>query len=407
MPTFDQNSKLKVSFFEWGWLTPAVLPSFELIGRGPFNTVTALYIAWGLFALPLDKLPGNRFVKILFVVLIFSFGLGVLGAHDPLRGLKAWGKYSFLCLTFFYTLAALQQRSENFQRLCFVLATVGLLVPLILVLKTALLTGGETFVPRHQLLERNMPFLLPFVCWAVLQRDRFAYAVPVWITVFFSYFLIIVFSAGRSALVGFLVASLILLSVKLRKKIVVVAPAILLLVFVVAATSGTSFFRGVGPGATKAEILNQLTSGRIQLWQQAIEHFPENPWLGVGMGNVRYVDSVITISSLKGSDVKVRHLHNFLLDVWYETGFIGLTVLSLFMAYILLSGLCYFFRSDGNNRLSCTVLLAAVGAILSAALFSFSYTSPQLTVYLFMLLGAIHFLISPSREGDHLQIVDD
>jgi len=72
------------------------------------------------------------------------------------------------------------------------------------------------------------------------------------------------------------------------------------------------------------QINNQTLTDRATLWQQGFELWKKQPWLGVGPGMYRTINS---------QDIQQRNLHNFYFQVLVETGALGFMAL---MGLILL-----------------------------------------------------------------------
>jgi O-antigen ligase len=106
------------------------------------------------------------------------------------------------------------------------------------------------------------------------------------------------------------------------------------------------------------------------------------------MGNVRYLDSVLSL----GERERVEHLHNFILDAWYETGWLGLLMLFLFLGSIVTPVIRRLSMMTRDQKILAGVALASVVAILSAGLLSFSYASRQFGSYLMMCLALLAWL---------------
>ena len=117
---------------------------------------------------------------------------------------------------------------------------------------------------------------------------------------------------------------------------------------------------------------------------------PENPWLGVGFGNLASRAEVLRIGDLAGiGEVTVRHLHNFILDAWFETGILGLSTFLAMLGVVLGRVLLTWPGLDQEHRRIAAAALAGVAALLTAGLLSFSYTSKQFALYLYLLLAVL------------------
>jgi putative inorganic carbon (hco3(-)) transporter len=89
-----------------------------------------------------------------------------------------------------------------------------------------------------------------------------------------------------------------------------------------------------------------LLGGREALWQAASKLILEHPWSGVGIGNAPYavLPYLRPLRSILGLDW--ASLHNPLLTIWAETGFVGL----LFYLAVLGSAVWSFLRQYLHSR---------------------------------------------------------
>ena len=381
-------ANLDQEFLSWGWLIPAFFPVLEAVGRGPLNTCLALYLAWGLTVLAKRGLGGERRTVILFLILISVFGLSLIGAEDLSRGGRTWLKYSFVVLTYFMTLHALALDTNGWIRQFKCLALAGILTSMVLVLRGGITSDWKHLVPVRGLFERNLPFLLPFLLFSLR-------SIPNQMTRRFSslgactvFALIIVFSGGRSALVGFVVALAVygVIGIGLRMRTVsVICVLIVLSAAVLGGPKGVQMTRGLS-----TMDLDSISTGRTYLWRHAIAYPPENLLFGVGMDNTRHYENVVHIRNVKGMpDQKVKHLHNFIFDLWYETGFAGLLAYVLFVASLIVPVLRNWKRYSPEVKSSLAPVLSATFAILASASLSFSFHSLQMSVYMFFLLASL------------------
>jgi O-antigen ligase len=144
------------------------------------------------------------------------------------------------------------------------------------------------------------------------------------------------------------------------------------------------------------EVMNKFTSYRWELWDNAVTHAPDWNFIGYGMGNIRYIDQIVTFSS--GS--KVAHVHNFILDLWLETGWFGLIAFLLFITSIISAAVNRLAILQLEKRIIVGAALAGSGAILMAGMFSFSYNSKQFGVYLMLCLALLLWsAVTKSTKG--------
>lgn len=383
-------NKLREAFFRRGWLLLAALPLTQLGGRALFNSVAGLYALWGLLSLWSRRNRLDRTTTLLYLTLLGVFLLGIPGAIDPAEALRSWGVFLMQSLSLLLMQVALRESPGHPDRLLDAMALFGgiTLAGLVLLLPYyGLGWSGRPFDPSSQLQEDNLPFLLPFMLgWIWRQGDgRWRYGAMVGITaVALGY---VVLSEGRAALLG-LIAGLatfcwVALGWRLRWSALLAA-----LVLVIGIIANTAPFH-------KSELdlnhpLDAFTAGRTILWRQAIQHPPERAWLGVGIGNGSYAREVLSFD-LGGDRVQVKHLHNFLMDAWYETGLLGLGALLILIGAVFGRLVRSWRRLSAEDRQRAGVLLAATLAILTAGLLSFGYTSRYFACYGFACLGGLSY----------------
>lgn len=377
--------RLERAFYAGGWLLPVLLPLAQAGGRAAFHLLAGLYVLWGVLALYRRGLPGERVALGLYALLLLSYALPILLAVDSLRAADKWLSFAYQSAAFPLTLAALYHNgAAGLRRLRQALGIGGLLLLGGLLLQLIPLLTGDDWQPEQQLREDNLGWLLPFLLiapCAAARRRRGLYTVTV-LLLTLGY---IVLSGGRAALLGAVLGLAVysLLGWRWPLRRVLLLTGVVLLLGV--AVNAGHFVRSAHQQTTLPAALDTFTSLRTVLWRQALAQPPDNLLLGVGMGNVRYQEAVVVVDGLH-----LSHLHNFLLDAWYETGVLGLTALLLFIAYAL--------RRGWRVRRRAAAYLAAVTALLSTGLLSFSYASVQFALYLPLLLAVLLWLGRPCKR---------
>ncbi len=378
------------AFFRWGWLIPAALPLAQVGGRGLFNSIAVPYALWGLVALWSRRSRLDRMAALPYLALVGVLLIGIPGAGDPGVSLKTWGVFLMQSFSLLLMLAAMGESSDHPDRFLGATALFGALSLAALVLIVPYFAfgwSGVPFTPSTQLKEDGLPFLLPFILGWVWRRGdkRWRYGAMAGIAlVTLAY---VVLAQGRAALLGMIVGLAVfcwaVLGWRLRWGALLAA---LVLTVGFLANLG-AFLRG--SNVDPSHQLDGFTSGRTILWRQAIQHPPERTWLGVGMGNVGHAQEVLDMGGGRGT---VKHLHNFLMDAWYETGLLGIGALLVLIGSVL-ARLSSNWRSlSPEDRQRAGILLSALMAIIAAALFSFGYTSRYFALYGFVCLGALsHF----------------
>jgi len=401
------SDRLQEAFFRWGWLSPAVLPLAQLGGRGLFNTLAGVYALWGLFSFWSRRDRLDRPMVLLYLALLGAFLLTIPGSVDPVGGLRAWLSFLMKSIALLLIPMALRESPANPDRLLNSMALFGALTlgGLYLLLPYHLLGGtGQPFDPGAQLKEDNLPFLLPFLLAWLWWRgpSRWRYAAMAGVTVLVLAYVVI--AEGRAALLGLMVGLAVFCNVALRWRLRWIA-ALTVLVLAAGIAVNTGPFR-------KAELdpehpLDAFTSGRTALWRQALAHPPTRPWLGLGIGNGAYAGEEVLRFELGGHSIQVKHLHNFVLDAWYETGILGAGLLLILIGAVLVRVMWKWRHLSVRDRQSAGVCLAAAAALMTAGMLSFSYTSRQFSCYLFVCMGYLIYLSGPRANKATLRADDD
>lgn len=384
------RQSLTVAFFRWGWLLLAVLPATQLGGRALFNSLAGIYSLWGLLALIHRPALLDRLTIGLYLGLLLAFMAGVPGALHPQEALKSWAAFCMLSLSLPLTQAALRAAPMHRERFLQAMALGGgVTLAGSLLLLPYYISGwsGQPFDPSSQLREDSLPFLLPFLlygCWRHGGQQR------CWIMAGMTVAVLgyVVLSEGRAALlallVGLLAFCITVLGWRWRWALLAVLAALILGVLL-----NTGPFRKSELDA--AHPVDAFTTGRTILWRQALRHPPERPWLGLGMGHQAYTGDGWKFT-LGHEEVQVRHLHNVLLDVWHETGLLGLAAL-LALLGVVFGRLAWIWRRlTLEERQQAGVLLAAALALATAGLLSFSYASRYFACYFLACLGGLSAL---------------
>lgn len=384
-------------FLKHGWLMPALFPLAQVGGRGLFNSLAGIYVLWGLLVLLRHPPRWSRVSAAAYGLLLVAFLASVLQAPDRADSFKNWLVYALHTLAFPLTLMALQRVPEAGSRLLAAWGASGLALVLLLYLLLPLQMAEPGFQPTQHMKEDNLPFLTPLVLLWLASLPRAGLRRVAQVTLFLLVLGYIVFSQGRAALAALGVMSVVYLMLGMRwrsGRAVMVAGAVVLAGVVL---SGQGFFRALhlGDGSDGWVTLDRFTSGRTQIWRQAVAHPPESLAFGVGMGQIGYSREALEVAPGHA----VGHLHNFLMDAWYETGWFGLLSLLGFVGVGIVHGLRAVRFGNERQRRLAAALLAAVAALLVAALFSFSYASRQLSLYMFVLLGALEYLCLETRLG--------
>lgn len=406
------RERIRTTFFEYGWLLPLLTPAAQVGGRALINILLLVYLLWALVAVPGSRVRIERPALGLYLVLLVAYLTSIPGALDMQAALHEWVKFTLHSLTFYFTLVVLLSRPPALQQLVAYLGYAGLLLLTALMVMMLWDMTQPDFLPVAALVEDNLPFLTPFMLALLWRSINSRYRAPVMVAVALMIFGYVLYSEGRAALLGLIVAMFLSMLLVLRtSRMRALIISIVVLGSAVAITSA-SFFRDhrSAPAVVQHQMkgedsrwivtLDRFTSYRTVLWRQAMQNPPQNLLTGVGMANVALSGQVTTLDIQGETEVHLGHLHNFVFDAWYETGFLGLAALLVFVAYPFRRG-WQVARAGGELSVPAGLLLASVAALLMGGLLSFSYASRQFALYLPMLLAAIWYLSGLTRSGQY------
>ncbi len=382
------RERLRQSFFAWGWLLPSLFPLAQISGRAVFTVLEIGYYVWAVLSLWGLRIDSERALRLCYGLLLLTFFVGIPGAESAGHALREWAMFAARSAIFFLTLGVLQRVDAGPERLLRAFGVAGLAVLVVLYFKLALALGKPGFDPRFALLEDNLPFLTPFMLlWA---RGRRPYGPWLTAPVIAAVLMYILYSEGRAALLGLATALGLYAVLALGYRARSVLALGLALAMLGLAAAPELLLRGAGLQGSPVDILDRLTSQRTHFWREALASPPEDLLTGVGMGNVGRGEASLSFPREGGGPpTEVKHLHNFVLDAWYETGSLGLAALLGWLACTLLRGVRAWRAGSGVERSAAGVLLAAAAAILVSGLLSFSYRSKPFSIYLPLFLGAL------------------
>jgi O-antigen ligase len=381
--------RLQEAFFRWGWLSPVVLPLTQLGGRGLFNTLAGCYALWGLLSFWHRRERLDRPILMLYLALLGVFLLTIPGSVDPVAGIRTWLGFLMQSVTLLLIPLALQESPMNPDRLLDSMALFGALTlaGLYLLLPWYLLgLSGQPFDHETQLREDNLPFLTPFLLAWLWRRSPLRWRSIAMVSVVALVLGYVALAEGRAALLGLIAALMVFSALVLGWRLRWTALLVLLVLSIAIVVNTGPFLK---MELDPEQPLDAFTTGRTALWRQALAHPPPRAWLGIGIGNGAYAGEEVLGFQLGPHRHQVKHLHNFVLDAWYETGLLGVALLLALMGTVLVRLLRVWSYLSIQNRQRAGVWLAAAAALLTAGLLSFSYTSRQLACYLFVACGAL------------------
>jgi putative inorganic carbon (HCO3(-)) transporter len=142
----------------------------------------------------------------------------------------------------------------------------------------------------------------------------------------FSLLLVLLLTQCRGAYLGAAAGVLLLLLLRWPRLGWVALPAVLLAALLGASGTGLSLVFDAMGGGTGAGAAQDGVSGRLQIWQFALQLFAQRPWQGAGLGLFAAMQTPVAGST------PAPHAHNLLLQVGMDLGLPGL------LAYLAVLG---------------------------------------------------------------------
>jgi O-antigen ligase len=173
------------------------------------------------------------------------------------------------------------------------------------------------------------------------------------------------------------------------------------------AAFGVFYFTLVAPPQALARITEfhaNQGSGRVDLWEVAVQVFRDHPIIGVGAGNFRVVEPAYAITdiNLRRLDLVVdltKVVHNTYLHLLTEIGLIGLALfVSMIVAAIAL-GMRAIKKDSKLRDLEMEILARGLVVGTIGMLAAFFFISAQHEKQLPLLLGALAALSKVSRNS--------
>ncbi len=376
-------------------LAPVFIVLLYQVGRGLGNTSYVLY--WLTAVALLVRKRNSVFPPAALILFLALLAWGTLSAAlsiNPDGAYGKWAQYALLGSSYFVTWALVRIIPEfNLERAIRMIGIAGLLGFAYYAARFLILSMSPDFHPELQVHGLVPAYLAPFALYFLWQTFKGQPGVVLVLAYLASLILLLVFSNSLTEVLTLAAALAVLVFfVVPNKRLLLLVLGGVALLFVVLIL----LFDPAGHVLSQAEhshedwftVLNQLTSFRTQLWYQAITIPPPNQWLGVGPSNVGlYPPVVITETD------RVGHLHNLLLDCWYELGVVGLALYVMFYGAQIRS-----MRSTSPTSRQRGLLYAAVAGVLVATMLEQSYRS----IHAALVVPFLFALYSPARSDTRL-----
>jgi len=365
----------------WLLVAPAFVVVCYQLGRGLGNTSYLLY--WIAAVVLLLRGRDLRFPALPSFIFLGLLAWGTLSASlsiNPDMAYRKWAQYALLGSSYFIVWRMVRSvEGFSIERALGMIGVAGVVSFAYFAARFLYLSGSPDFRPEVQLNGLVTAYLAPFVLYLLWRGCEGGCALILGVAYLMSLALLLVFSNSLTEVLALAaaLAALAIVAIPSKRMLLLalgVAAPLFLVLIVLFDPSAQALFRAAGTGRDWFTILNELSSYRWQIWQQALATPPANPWLGVGPGNVESYPPVVVSET-----IKVRHLHNLLLDTWYEIGLVGLALYLLF--YVTQARAAA--AAGGNHPAPVrAVIYASIAAIVVAAMLEQSYRSFHAAMFL-------------------------
>ena len=235
------------------------------------------------------------------------------------------------------------------------------------------------------------PILLYF-----LTKEKKIYIKFIFIILLFSIFLIISILGTRGAYIGAIICVTSYLAYLLKTNFKIIFKikqfAIVCLTLILVLLANVNLTQGGSDAISRASTISLNTqdgsvNSRLRYYKQGINHFIENPIIGVGIGNWKLISIDYDKNNIDGYIVPF-HAHNDFIQLLAELGLLGLTFYILFIFFSIKKLFKNIFFDDHINFL----LLGSLLIYLSDSMINFPIARPisQLFLITFICLISLY-----------------
>lgn len=172
-----------------------------------------------------------------------------------------------------------------------------------------------------------------------------------------------IFTWSRGAWLGLFFACALLFVIMDRRWVFVGILGLLVLPFLLAATGNTAILERILSVGNTAD---SSTAYRVAIWQAAIKIIRDFWISGIGIGSEAF-KMVYPVYSLSGADFAL-HSHNLYLQVWVETGIIGIgsfiAMMVVFVKQVFSAGVMRIRRTDDSAKIVIALGAGMLGFLL-------------------------------------------
>ncbi len=381
---------IDIFFSRFALIAPIFIISLGQTGRGVLNTLIFLYFLLGLFSIFFAYFKGRNvlnsvdfaFSGIWFSIFVFS--LISTFFNDALdTGFKEW-IVAFLSST----VLLFSMMFSNFKNVFSSKALFALIVfslGLFAVTLATCLLNNEC-IPGEKVHGMTTAVLLP-----LLIIPLYYYKNDKWFVYFlgaaFLCFFLLSFAESRTELLMVLFSVVVMLVFYYKKiHFIWLLPLSFVFVLFVGLFTGRDSLLNA---SNLYEMIYLASTNRLFIFEFAILNPPENIFWGSGINN--------TMAYLPENPLNSA-FHNAFLEIWYETGFIGLILWMALIFYSLRTVLSKYKDSNAQERILYTAFLGSLVAVLVAGLFDKGYMSSYYKFYIFYIVAVLNVLSSSSMR---------
>ena len=247
---------------------------------------------------------------------------------------------------------------------------------------------------------------LPFALYKAIHGKKRLTLVFNFLILLFGIYAIFSILSTRGAILGILLTSLLLLGymiiifirkaittrVFLKRILIIILPLIINVLINSVQTqvfSDSSQTDLVGRLETVTDLEDTSNNSRLRYWKQSFMTGISNPAFGIGIGNWK-LKGIETDNENLVNYVVPYHSHNDFLEIFAETGVLGILFYACFLALVLVSLIYFFTKRNQANPLLFYLILAFIVYFMDASLnFPFARPIQQMGFFSIMIYAIV------------------
>lgn len=188
----------------------------------------------------------------------------------------------------------------------------------------------------------------------------------------------LVLTASRGSLLCFGLSGFLLVWLAYRRKLLLYSVLVFLflaITYIFAPPRTDRLMQLVDRKIVRSNTL-ESGSGRLPIWNRALELSSERPWFGYGFGSVNSLFLLGYFTSVLGS-FQGEYLHNSYLELLLDLGYVGLLLLLTTLIFVFVRGISNIRRLRGTPHYTIAVMVfCCFFSGITSALFETWMTSP-------------------------------